>query len=222
MISIKRECAEMILDAGVMKIRDVDDGEEPFSYTSGHKGPGYVSIKNLVGRTTIIRRLAYCLAKELQVVRNIKFVAGNATGGIIPGWLLSEFLAKLFYKAIPFVFVKEGQLVGVDGNPEISFGDSVVVVDELVNFASTTCETVQILRNGSYEVKEAACILYYGNPEADKRLAQMNVRMTYLLSLSELLDHAEWLGIYPICRVNSYRAFLRDPIEWQKNRGLLP
>ena len=31
-----------IIEAGGMEIRDVDSGEEPFLYSSGNRGPGYI------------------------------------------------------------------------------------------------------------------------------------------------------------------------------------
>ena len=75
-----------VLQAKAMEIRDVDGGEKPFLYTSGNWGPGYISIKNLVGRKEIIKFLCQELAKKVaEKVPQLEFVAGNATGGIIPG-----------------------------------------------------------------------------------------------------------------------------------------
>jgi len=81
-----------VIKAKAVEIRDIDAGEEPFLYSSGNWGPGYVSIKNLVGRKKIIKSLCQELAKKVAKEIPLDFVAGNVTGGVIPGWLLSEYL----------------------------------------------------------------------------------------------------------------------------------
>lgn len=223
-----QECARLILSSDVLQIRDVDAGEELFFYTSGHQGPGYVSIKDLVGKTVVMKHLMKRLAEKfINVNRHVNFVAGNATGGIVPGWLMRDLLEKMTGRIVPFVYVKDKkdskadkEIIGISN--EINLGDCAVVVDELVNFASTTCDSALALRKAGYKVNEAACILYYGHIVAEALLKQSGLKMTCLLTLNELLDYAEQLGFYPVQLINSYREFLRDPIEWQRKRGLLP
>ena len=92
------------LKAGAMEIRDVAAGEEPFLYSSGNWGPGYVSVQGRVGPTSIIVPLAYQLAiKVAEAVPNLDFVAGNVSGGVGPGWILSEAPGNLMGRRGPFV-----------------------------------------------------------------------------------------------------------------------
>ena len=220
-----------VLQAKAMEIRDVDGGEKPFLYTSGNWGPGYISIKNLVGRKEIIKFLCQELAKKVaEKVPQLEFVAGNATGGIIPGWLLSEYLEPLLGRTVPFVYIREKKkkyrhkelITGIANNPEIQQGANGLVVEELVNFAQTTCNSAEVLREAGYTVTHAACILFYNNPEARKALQRAGIKIVYLFTLPQFLKVAEKHQIYSQKAIESYRQFLKDPLGWQRKRRLTP
>jgi len=99
----------LVLKAGAVEIRTIPlkvTNEEvksllrevqPFLYASGNWGPGYVSIKGLVAQGGImiplVKRQAHQI-KEKELI--VDFVAGNITGGVIPGWLLSQELGVSF------------------------------------------------------------------------------------------------------------------------------
>lgn len=234
------EIALMILEAKAVEIRDVDAGEKPFLYSSGNWSPGYVSIKGLVGRKKIIKILTHQLALRVaeRVPRvgfilssiDIDFVAGNVTGGMIPGWLLSEELEKILGETVPFVYIrglrkKGGQkerITGIANNPEIPPGANGLVVEELVNFAQTTCNGAIALREAGYKSTHAATILFYNNPVAIKALKEHKVEMIYLLTLPELLEVAEEHHTHSQRAIDGYRDFLKDPLGWQAKRGLKP
>lgn len=225
------EIALMILEAKSVEIRNVDAGEEPFLYASGNWGPGYVTIKNLVGRKGIIKFLTQELAvKVAEKVPRLDFVAGNVTGGLIPGWLLSETLEPLLGKVVPFVYIREARkkggqkelITGIANNPEIPSAANGLVVEELVNFAQTTCNGADALRDAGYIVTHAATILFYDNPEAIKALNEHGIEMIYLLTLPELLEVAEKNHTHSQKAIDGYREFLADPLDWQAKRGLKP
>lgn len=222
---------EIVLRAHAMEIRDVDKGEQPFLYSSGNWGPGYVTIKNLVGRKSVVRILVKYLARKVaKEVPNLNFIAGNATGGMTFGWLLSEYLEPFLKRTVPFVYVREtrkkgGQkelITGIANNPEISIGDSVLVVEELINFAQTTCNSGASLRDAGYKVTHAACILSYEHPEAIKLLEKNRIQTVYLFTLNELLMSAEQCQTYDVRLIESYRTFLQNPLLWQQQRGFTP
>lgn len=223
--------ARMILDAGAVDVRDVEGGEKPFLYSSGNWGPGYVMIKGLVGRKHIIKFLSQRLAELVaQWAPDIDFVAGNVTGGLVPGWILSEFLELEFGRTVPFVYVRDTrkkggqreQITGIVDNPEIPKGSKGLVVEELVNFAETTCNSAEVLRNEGYTVTHAACILSYENPEAKRKLHEHNIQLVYLLSLREVLYIADYCSIKPKTALRQYEEFLADPFRWQAKMGLEP
>lgn len=220
-----------VLDARAVEIRDVDGGEEPFLYSSGNWGPGYISIKGLVGRKEIMKRLTYKLAERLrEETSRLNFIAGNVSGGVIPAWLLSEHLEEISGKSIPFVYIRDtrkkgGQkelITGIENNPEIPPGSYGLVVEELVNFAETTCNGAMALRDAGYRVTHAACILFYDNPESIKALESTNVELIYLFTLRRLLEIAENRQTHSLQAITGFREFLRSPLEWQAKRGLIP
>jgi orotate phosphoribosyltransferase len=230
-IPLNERIALEILNAKAVDIRDVDNGEKPFLYASGNWGPGYVSVKNLVGRKAIIKLLAQNLAIKIsEKAPNLDFIAGNVTGGVIPAWLLSEYLGAILGRTVPFVYIREtrkkgGQkelITGIKDNPEIPSGANGLVVEELVNFAQTTCNGADALREVGYEVTNATCILFYNNPEAIKALQAENIEMVYLITLPQLLEVAEKHKTHSAKAINSYRDFLKDPLGWQAKRGLEP
>ena len=235
--------ALMILRAGAVEIRDIPSKvtneevetlpreKQPFLYASGKWGPGYVSIKGLVGRKKVIRLLIKQLAAKVSIeIPLLDFVAGNVTGGMIPGWQLSEELKPLLGKIIPFAYIREtrkkgGQkelITGIVDNPEIPLRANGLVVEELVNFAQTTCNSAEVLREAGYTVSHAATILFYDNPEAIRNLQEHGIEMVCLLTLPELLMVAERHQIFPQQAIENYREFLANPLGWQTARGLEP
>lgn len=85
---------------GAVIIRDVDAGQAPFVYASGNHGPGYISVKGCVGNEELLEPAAKKLSKDIQKEGiKIDFVAGLMTGGVIPGYRLSQLFST------PFVYL---------------------------------------------------------------------------------------------------------------------
>lgn len=232
----------ILLEAGILDIRKVpkdcigNDGadslpakQQPFLYASGNWGPGYISVKNLVGRKGVVKILTSELADLISGRANhIEFVVGNVTGGVIPGWLLSEELGRIWGRCVPFIYVRESRkaggqkelLTGIANNPEIHPGVNGLVVEELVNFAQTTCGSAVIVRDHGFKVTHAATILFYLNPVGIESLREHEVELIYLFTLPELLDVAEKYNTHSVRLIDDFRDFLSDPMKWQETRGL--
>jgi len=230
---VDRKTEDIALDllrANVLKIRDIDAGEKPFIYTSGNWGPGYVNIKKLVSAKKLMLSLTKHLAEKIaKYVSQINFIAGSATGGMIPGWLVAEHLETILGKAMPYVYIRkakrgerENSIIGIEDNPEIQKGDKAILVEELINFGQTTCINTKLLREAGYTVTHIACILFYDNPQAVKSLQENRLEIIYLITLPQLLGVAEKHNIYPPKVIDNYREFLKNPLEWQIRYGLQP
>lgn len=218
-----------IVDAGGLEIRDVDAGQEPVDYSSANRGPGYVMIKGLVGQPHVMQFLTGQLALKLSESINFDFIAGNATGGMVPGWQLRNDLEGLTGKEIPYVYVRETRKIGghqeyITGdmnNPLIVNGMRALVFEELVNFAETTTNSAKVLREKGYKADVAATILFYNNPKAVESLRQEDVSLIPLITLPTLIDVAERTEKFNPRAIASYREFLQDPTEWQLKRGFV-
>ena len=232
-----------IIKAGAVEIRKIPlrvTNEEvkklslenqPFLYSSGNWGPGYLMIKGLVGRKRIlkplVRQLALLVAERIP---NLDFIAGNVTGGMMPGWILSEELEPILGREIPFVYIRPSRksggqkelVTGLKGNPDIPPTPQGLVIEELVNFAETTCNGIEALRDDKVPAIYAATILFYNNPRAIETLKDNRVEMIYLLTLPELLEVAERHQTHSQEAIADYREFLKDPLKWQAKRGLKP
>ena len=227
----EEDVCRLILNAEAAVVRDVDGGEEPFLYSSGNWGPGYVSIKGLVGRQETFRPLAEQLA--LRVIDSgieFDFIAANATGGMVPGYQLREDLQRMTGREIPYVYTRGTRkpgghkelVTGIDGNPHIPEGSRSLVIEELVNFAQSTSNSAVGLRELGYPTENAATILHYHNPKGLEHLSDAGVAVVELTNLPKLVEVAEKDGYFNQGAIDSYRDFLRDPLGWQAERGLEP
>ena len=111
--------AKMIFEAKAVEIRDVPEkvtNEEierlpqekrPFLYASGNWGPGYVNIKGCVSQTQLFETMIAMLAEKIQTAGvEIDFVAALMTGGVIPGYRLSQLLSVPFVQPVKYTYLE--------------------------------------------------------------------------------------------------------------------
>lgn len=218
------DIAKRIIETGAVSINI----ETPFVYSSGHRGPGYVMIKGLCGQPTTFNFLIEQLAKKINSTGvQFDFINGNVTGGMIPGWELRNQLSSLQNRNIPYVYLRDARkqgghnelITGDLNNPLIKQGMNCLVVEELVNFAETTCNAVNIFRNSGYSCDYAACILYYDHDKARESLEQNGVNLISLITLPELLKSAKEHNL--LQNVDEYLEYLEDPVLWEIKKGLV-
>lgn len=231
----EEEICKMLLDIGAVSLRDVDGGEEPFTYSTGNKGPGYVMVKGTVAKQSFFKPVVEQLALKL-LDEGVEFdhIAGNATGGMVPAYECREAYQRLTGRDdIEYVYVRNTRKAG--GHKELITGiDHVaptredgspvrwLVVEELVNYAGTTTNSLNVFRSEGYVGDEAATILHYDHAESNARLAENGINLTHLVKLPHLIDFAVSEGYYSEDTVASYREFLAGPKEWQAKRGIVP
>ncbi|MBI4224943.1 MAG: hypothetical protein HY617_01285 [Candidatus Sungbacteria bacterium] len=217
-----------ILKTGVIHIRDVDAGESPFLYTSRYVGPVYGDIKELVSLpifADLVAFLANKVKKELSCP--IQFVMGTETGGIVPARKVAEKLLPFTSKnGVLAGYVRKKAkdnewLVGITGNPRIQKGDWCVLVDESVNFGTTSVQSVRVLREAGYRITHVACFLWYENPRGIEALKREGIEVIYLFTMAQLLDKAQEQGLYPVKVIDQCRKFLRDPVGWSEKHQTL-
>jgi len=226
------DISRMLINKGAMEIRDLASGEEPFLYSSGLWGPGYLMVKGLVGQPAVMRDFCWNLALKLKD-EDFDFVIGNVTGGMIPGWQLRNFLEIVRGEKVPFVYAEgtrllekkglvEGELVGNNQNHNIKQGDQALVVEELVNTAGTTTGSTLHARDLGYKARKAACVFHYKNTMALKRLERYGIDLNYLATLPQTLDIAEEEKLVKPRAVQDYRFFMEHPHQYQDKWDLEP
>lgn len=228
---ILRQLVQSMVDIGAIAIRDVDGGETPFEYSSGNFGPGYVMVKGLVTQKPLLEAMVYHLAyRVVDVFPEVEYVAGNATGGMIPAWIMAEALTTLLNRRVEYFYVRNTRKIG--GHGELITGDNLnaffvsgrrgIVMEELVNFADTTCNSAIVQREKGYVVDFAATLLNYDHAKSRERLTQEGVELISLFRLAEVLDIVESEQMFSPHLVKSWRDFLKDPMGWQSARGIVP
>lgn len=228
------EIASAIVKSGSVSIRDIDSGEEPFCYATGNRGPGYIMVKGLVGQRKVLKFLSRQLAHKVAPLygKGFDFIEGNATGGMIPAWQLTDDVEKVLgleEGKIPYTYLRgarkeggHGELVTGDANnPLIKKGMKVLIVEELVNYAGTTTNAAEEYRKAGYPVSHGACILFYDNPQANALLKEKEIIQIPLITLPQLLEVSEQTQLLPVKGINQYREFLADPVKWQLSRKLV-
>ncbi len=225
------DLGEQLLRENVLQIRDVAAGEKAFLYASGNWGPGYAMVKGLVGNKPFLKALLLRLAVKIaDLCPHIDFISANATGGMVPGWIVSDYLEILLQRRVPYIYMRGSRkkgghkelFTGVEANPSIVPGKNGLVGEELANFADTTCNAAEALRAEGFNVTHGMCILFYNNPKAIERLRATEMEEVYLFTLPQILDIAESRKTHAQHVIDDYRRFLEDPLAWQKKFGLEP
>ena len=227
-VLLEKKIATTIINSGAISIRDTDNGDEPFVYSTGNRGPGYLMIKGLVGQPKILKFLTKKLAHKVVKEAEFDFIEGNATGGMVPGWQLRNDVSDILGREIPYCYLRgtrkeggHGELItGNQDNPLIQKGMKALVVEELVNYAGTTANAAEEFRAAGYPVSHATCILSYDHAQSNSKLREKEITLVPLITLPNLLDIAEYYKLLPRKAIQSYRDFLKDPLGWQLSRNL--
>ncbi len=222
-----------LLEVKALDIRDVDGGEDPFHYSSGNFGPGYVDVKGTVAAQRVFKPLVEQVAiKTIEEGVEFDHVAGNVTGGVPPAYQFREDYQRLTGRRdIEYVYIRgsrkqggQGELVtGLQHIPTTRPGgmrSRFLVMEELVNYGETTTNSLLLLRNLGFIAVNAATILYYDHDKARTRLADNNVNLTYLTTLGSLIEAAEVNKVFPQELIDAYNSFRLDPAGWMAERGL--
>ncbi len=217
-----------LIKSGGVVIRDVDNGAEPFLYSSGNYGPGYIDVKGRCAIPIWIEACASTLAMKMvnkNAIPNV--ITGNATGGMIASWELNRKLSNLIGKELPYFYLRGTRKVG--GHQELVTGEKsrlkpnliTTVGEELVNYAGTTTEAARYLRERHHlTVNHGTSFLNYDHAGTRAALEAAGVEAIYLFTLSQVLDVGVKEEVLQRGPVEKYREFLDNPSGWMKARGL--
>ncbi len=228
----QEDLAVLIVRTGRLDIRDVDGkGEEPFLYSSMNSGPGYLNIKGACGLDEVFEPL--CQQSALSILEQeaqFDFVAGNATGGMIPAYRVKQLLSEYTGRSIPYAYLRSTRKLGGHGeyttgtsnNPHITKEMRPLIYEELVNYAETTGNAAVVWRDYEHHnpAVSAGTILEYANPEANRRLTQEGLTLVSVIDLPTVLNVAEDLKLFSPSAINGFREFLASPSKWMSARGI--
>lgn len=202
--------AEFLLQIKAVKLQPA----EPFTWASGWKSPIYCDNRKTLSHPRIRTFIRQRFVEAINAAYSKPdVIAGVATGAIAQGVLVAEEMG------LPFVYVRPEPKKHGLGNlieGEISKGQSVVVVEDLISTGGSSLKAVDALREAGCEVKGMAAIFTYGFPTAEENFRKANVQLTTLCDYSSLIQQALKDNIVAESELGQLEAWRKDPANWGK------
>lgn len=196
------------------------NAEEPFTYTSGRKGPVYVDCRKLIGfpraRGVLMDMAASMIAQEVGLER-LNAIAGGETAGIPYAAFLSERmnLPMAYVRKKPKGFGRMAQIEGV-----VNEGDNVILVEDLQTDGGSKKVFVNALREAGATVEHAFVVFHYGVFEAsEKNMEELGISLHALTTWPLVLETAQRMGYFDQKTLDSVRSFLDNPVQWSVDHG---
>lgn len=144
---------------------------------------------------------------------DVGVVAGVATGAIAHAAFVAHELG------LPMIYVrpepkKHGLTNLIEGN--LSAGQKVVVVEDLVSTGASSLAAVEALRGAGANVLGMVAIFSYGFDVATERFARANVTLHTLATYQQLIEQAVEMGIVDVKGLSTLRRWRENPEGWGK------
>lgn len=210
-MNIAKASAKILLDTQSVLVNT----EEPFTYTSGLKGPVYVDCRRLIAFPDERSQLMQFAAEKLKHL-NIDYIAGGETAGIPYAAFLAERMNK------PMLYVRKkpkgfGRMAQIEGHFDESTQPNVLLVEDLQTDGGSKVPFVSALRNAEATVTDVFVVFHYGTfPESEKRMEELGIELHTLCTWWDILDVAREENYFSAATIDSVEFFLKNPEDWRK------
>ena len=208
--SIAHEAARILLDTKSVLF----NARDPFTYTSGRKGPVYVDCRRLIsfpeGRKILMDHAADLIRQECGA---IDYVAGGETAGIPYAAFIAERLnaPMLYVRKKPKGFGRMAQIEGCMDEE----GAHVVLIEDLQTDGGSKKVFVDALRAAGATVEHAFVVFHYGIfPKSEQNMKDMGLKLHALCTWWDVLAVARELEYFDTETLASVEAFLNSPEKW--------
>lgn len=184
----------------------------PFVYASGLKGPLYCDnrliMSDLMARSLVTKGF-FELIKKQELAPDL--LVAMATAGIAP----TAFLAHKMQ--LPMLYVRSkakahGTSQLIEGRYQK--GQKVILIDDLVNQASSISKGAQVLRDAGLELMMCLSIVDYQMPQARKNLAQFGeVSLCSLVGFTDIVDYLKEQN-FDSEQIDALKKWHLDPSSW--------
>ncbi len=202
--------AEFLLQIKAIRLQP----SKPFTWASGWLSPIYCDNR----KTLSYPRIRTYIRQQFVNVVNDKFgkvdvIAGVATGAIAHGALVAQDMG------LPFIYVrpepkKHGMENLIEG--DITKGQSVIVIEDLVSTGSSSLKAVEALRAAGCEVKGMSAIFTYGFKTASDNFKNAKCDLITLCSYEILMQQALAAGYISDKDLKSLKSWRDNPSVWGK------
>jgi orotate phosphoribosyltransferase len=204
--------AKLLLDIKAVSINT----DEPFTYTSGKRGPVYVDCRRPISFPEVRTKLMD-FASEILKPLNVDYVAGGETAGIPYSAFIADRLNKpmLYIRKKPKGFGKMSQIEGhmEDGTPHVA------LIEDVQNFGVSVKVFVDALRAAGAKVEHLMVIFEYGHESSRQNMKDMGIELHSLTSWDYVLKVARDDKYFDDATIESVKSFLKNPDAWAEERG---
>jgi len=207
-----KETAEKVAEF-LLQIKAIQlNKSTPFQWASGWQSPIYCDNRKTLSYPKV---RTYIRQKYVDTIQEnfgqVDVIAGVATGGIAQGALVAQDLE------LPLVYVRSaskghGLQNQIEG--DVSPGQRVVVIEDLISTGMSSLKAVQALREAGCHVVGMIAIFTYGFQVALDNFSAYQCPLYTLSNYDELVDVAlakEYITQEDIISLKSWR---QDPANW--------
>lgn len=181
--------AEFLLKKNAVRLSP----KEPFTWASGWKSPIYCDNRRTLSypevRTYIYRQFADLVREKIGLP---DCIAGVATGGIAHGVLVANELG------LPFIYVRssaKGHGLGNVIEGDVTPGQNVLVVEDLVSTGGSSLTAVKALREAGCNVTHMIAVFDYDFPAKRERFKAENCELYTLSNYQSVIAKGLELGV---------------------------
>ena len=188
------------------------DPANPFTWASGWTSPIYCDNRKTLSYPEIRDFIRDSFIQEIQAsFVQPDIIAGVATGAIAHAALVAGKME------LPLIYVRSSQKSHGMANlieGDVSVGQSVVVIEDLVSTGGSSLNAVSALREAGMKVLGMASIFTYGFPQAVENFKQADIELVSLGNYHDLIEQAVHTGYIQPEFLETLDGWRKDPARW--------
>lgn len=206
------KAAKILLETKAVMV-NIDD---PFTYTSGKRGPVYVDCRRLISFPEA-RGALMDFGADILAGLEVDYVAGGETAGIPYAAFIAERLNKpmLYIRKKPKGFGRMSQIEGFmeEGAPHVA------LIEDVQNFGVSVKVFVDALRAAGARIEHLFVIFQHGHESSQQNMRDMGITLHALASWQDILKVAKAENYFDAQTAQSVEDYLADPDGWAASRG---
>ena len=207
--NMKDEAARLLLETRSVLF----NAREPFTYTSGRKGPVYVDCRRLISFPDARKKLMDMAAETIRrECPGAAYIAGGETAGIPYAAFIAERLN------LPMLYVRKkakgfGRMSQIEGVMDET-GREVVIVEDVQNYGTSVQVFIDALRAAEAVTKHIVVIFEYGHDSVRRAMQDLGVTIHSLADWPSILRVARNSKTLDAHTLDSVESFLKNPEDW--------
>jgi len=189
------------------------DPANPFTWASGWSSPIYCDNRKTLSYPEIRDFIRDSFIREIQAsFPSPDIIAGVATGAIAHAALVAGKME------LPLIYVRSAQKSHgmtnlIEG--DISVGQTVVVIEDLVSTGGSSLKAAEALRNAGLHVLGMAAIFSYGFPQAVDNFKKADIELVSLGNYHDLIEQAVRTGYIQPEFLKTLEGWREHPASWR-------